>query len=548
MFCEIDKSELMTIIPAGPIKCFSDRETGQSPAEPAFNHLLSSSMEWQEAAQQKLPPREGASAPRREEARASQQNGEVGSRVAQQHDDDQKDTQNLAGKRFQEIENNENNSEASRYRVAEDDTDEADDSSGWAGDQPTGSKRESRLGESRELRSRRRKGTADKEQNIGSDGNELTKQALSSEQTNQGVDATGQSAELTSAATVGQAANLIEAGAEKQKSDGQGEGSKEDVTEKQGRGLLVDPQTADAKNLKKQDTMANSSKQHESMLSNGQPANSAADADVSSSARIHKLDASRNTLEQRRETSRRTGADTGLRADAQFSNRQADVQEPQQPQPGTKLTGDWTDSKTLPVNLQQMEWQAKSADNNNTEAQSGVGSAIETLSERSKSRHESLPDGETAGEKAGRNAANDAAVNVQRIVHALRLAQGRNGEIRLRLHPPELGALRLEMHVKNGTLTARLEVESSAARDVLLENLPQLRERLAEHRIKVDQFDVFLPRDSSQGHSNDQQTNSGGYERPQTTAGRASRQTEPINGSEPRKWRADSSSQFDVVI
>jgi flagellar hook-length control protein FliK len=92
-------------------------------------------------------------------------------------------------------------------------------------------------------------------------------------------------------------------------------------------------------------------------------------------------------------------------------------------------------------------------------------------------------------------------VTIQRVAQAIRLAHEHNGEIRLRLYPPELGALKLQMRVQEGTLTARLEVETPAAREVLLDNLPSLRERLAEHNIRVDNFDVALMRDGSGGQS-----------------------------------------------
>jgi flagellar hook-length control protein FliK len=62
--------------------------------------------------------------------------------------------------------------------------------------------------------------------------------------------------------------------------------------------------------------------------------------------------------------------------------------------------------------------------------------------------------------------------------------------IRMRLHPPELGAMRLDLVVRNGTVTARLQTETEAASQVLVDSLPALRERLAEHQIKVERLDV----------------------------------------------------------
>jgi flagellar hook-length control protein FliK len=52
--------------------------------------------------------------------------------------------------------------------------------------------------------------------------------------------------------------------------------------------------------------------------------------------------------------------------------------------------------------------------------------------------------------------------------------------------------------VKEGVVTAQLETESAAARTVLLDNLPALRERLAEQEIRIEKFDVNVGRENQQ--------------------------------------------------
>ena len=64
--------------------------------------------------------------------------------------------------------------------------------------------------------------------------------------------------------------------------------------------------------------------------------------------------------------------------------------------------------------------------------------------------------------------------------------------MRLRLHPPELGVVRVEVKMDAGVLTARIETETSSARTVLLDNMAALRERLAEQGIKIEKFNVDL--------------------------------------------------------
>jgi flagellar hook-length control protein FliK len=86
----------------------------------------------------------------------------------------------------------------------------------------------------------------------------------------------------------------------------------------------------------------------------------------------------------------------------------------------------------------------------------------------------------------------DAARFLQRVTKAFESARERGGEIRLRLSPPELGALRVEVNMSEHGLAARVEVETNDARTILLENLPALRERLAEQGLRLEKFDVEL--------------------------------------------------------
>ncbi len=79
---------------------------------------------------------------------------------------------------------------------------------------------------------------------------------------------------------------------------------------------------------------------------------------------------------------------------------------------------------------------------------------------------------------------------VQRVARALRVAPRHGGTLRLRLRPPELGALRLEVTMDKGHLSARVEADNTNARHLLLEALPQLRDRLAQQGIRIEQFHV----------------------------------------------------------
>jgi len=140
---------------------------------------------------------------------------------------------------------------------------------------------------------------------------------------------------------------------------------------------------------------------------------------------------------------------------------------------------------------------------------------------------------------------------VQRVAGALEAAHARGGHLRLRLHPPELGSLRLEITVQNGVMNARLEAESAAARSLLLDNLPALRERLAEMDVKIQQFDVELDARSSGGPPQGPGDQQQGYDTPRRggAAPDPARQTAAETAAIPAAGvRPSGTSQFDVTI
>ena len=99
------------------------------------------------------------------------------------------------------------------------------------------------------------------------------------------------------------------------------------------------------------------------------------------------------------------------------------------------------------------------------------------------------------GERNSRTATTDGINQtrfVDRVARAFRTTEGQGGTIKLRLHPPELGVLQVQLKVQGSVLTAKLEAETPAARALLVDSLPVLRERLAEQGIRIEQFDIDL--------------------------------------------------------
>jgi flagellar hook-length control protein FliK len=139
---------------------------------------------------------------------------------------------------------------------------------------------------------------------------------------------------------------------------------------------------------------------------------------------------------------------------------------------------------------------------------------------------------------------------LDRVARAVRLAEGHDGLMRIRLHPPELGSLRLEVRVQSGVLTARLEADTPQARAVLVDNLPVLRERLAEQGVRIEQFDVDLrDRHGGEGASaREQQSQREPSERP--TPARESQRNEELPTAVPEVPSAASHAarRLDVMV
>lgn len=95
---------------------------------------------------------------------------------------------------------------------------------------------------------------------------------------------------------------------------------------------------------------------------------------------------------------------------------------------------------------------------------------------------------------------------VDRVAGTIRQAQQTNAPLRIRLNPPELGVLQVDVSMKEGVLTARLEVHTASAQQALTEHVSQLREALQGHGPQLERIDVQIVRtDQSEGRSESEQ-------------------------------------------
>ncbi|MCY2975384.1 MAG: flagellar hook-length control protein FliK [Planctomycetota bacterium] len=79
---------------------------------------------------------------------------------------------------------------------------------------------------------------------------------------------------------------------------------------------------------------------------------------------------------------------------------------------------------------------------------------------------------------------------LQRALAGIEQLQDGTSPVRIRLHPPELGSLQVTVRVENSQVSAAIEVEHTAAKQVLLENLPKLQASLKDQGITIADFRI----------------------------------------------------------
>jgi flagellar hook-length control protein FliK len=146
----------------------------------------------------------------------------------------------------------------------------------------------------------------------------------------------------------------------------------------------------------------------------------------------------------------------------------------------------------------------------------------------------------------------DRARFVQRVANAFRSAQQNDGQIQMRLSPPELGSLKIEIAVRNGVLSANLETETADARRVIMDNLPALRQRLAEQDIRIEKFEVDIRREGNpqqgQAEAQQQQTEQQSQHAMARNRIRTSQASEVIAARVPRGVTTNGYSGLDVRV
>ena len=79
---------------------------------------------------------------------------------------------------------------------------------------------------------------------------------------------------------------------------------------------------------------------------------------------------------------------------------------------------------------------------------------------------------------------------VQRVSRAFQRLGPDGGRVNIMLHPAELGSVKLELRIQGQHVDARMVAESETAMSVLRENLPELKQRLVESGMIVDNIEL----------------------------------------------------------
>ena len=80
----------------------------------------------------------------------------------------------------------------------------------------------------------------------------------------------------------------------------------------------------------------------------------------------------------------------------------------------------------------------------------------------------------------------------------MQLLEGRAG-LDIRVDPPHLGAVRVQMHLEQGSLTAAIQTTTETARQILQSGLDDLRTALTNHGINVESLSVSVDSQAGQG-------------------------------------------------
>jgi flagellar hook-length control protein FliK len=102
---------------------------------------------------------------------------------------------------------------------------------------------------------------------------------------------------------------------------------------------------------------------------------------------------------------------------------------------------------------------------------------------------------------------------VDRLAASVRQANDSGSRLQIRLNPPELGSMQIEVSARDGVISARLDVHTAAAHRAVLDNLAELRDVLVHNGTTVERIDVHFNESTRREHDDDGSRREGSNER-----------------------------------
>ncbi len=148
---------------------------------------------------------------------------------------------------------------------------------------------------------------------------------------------------------------------------------------------------------------------------------------------------------------------------------------------------------------------------------------------------------------------NGAAALTSRVVRGLATMVNQHGGVmNMRLTPPELGALRVQMSIVQGTVTADFTASSEQAQAVLSRSLGLLRGALESHGLHVERLAVHVapPADAGQGarHEGGDQANQDHAQRHSHDAAREESRGRRDGADRQPSWRRAATAGFSADL
>jgi hypothetical protein len=192
--------------------------------------------------------------------------------------------------------------------------------------------------------------------------------------------------------------------------------------------------------------------------------------------------------------------------------------------------------RQMPVEIQGRE---KPVSPNSSKAEDGMGGDFRSL----KTGQARLEPGSANQTRSPVHLPEPLPKVLDRMIWMMQAGQEKG---RLSISPPELGRLDLDLVIKQGHLQANLSAETLAVKELIEQNLTQLKQQLTDQGFIVDKFEVMVGLDNRRFPDGEART--GGQRRGQSSR---RQKREPGLGSVaagPPRPRGDHLNQIDVHV